>query len=316
MGAYLVSRALQMIPVLWLISTIVFVVFRMVPGDPAMLRLGPEASPESLAALQKLMGVDKPIPEQYFHWFVGMLQGDLGRSFISQEPVTSLILQKLPASIELAFLGLLIGTLIGVPVGILSAVKQDSWLDNVARIFSLFGFCMPRYWLAILLVALFSMRLNLLPVAGYVPFTEDPIANLKYALLPALTLGLPIAAVEMRFLRSSMLDTIRADYIRTARAKGLRERAVVARHALRNALIPFISIVGLEAGALLGGSVIIEQIFSWPGIGWLMIQSITNRDYPVVQGAVLLSALVFVFINLCVDIAYSIVDPRIRLGAK
>jgi peptide/nickel transport system permease protein len=316
MGAYLISRFLQMIPVLWLISTIVFIVFRLVPGDPAMLRLGPEASPESLAALRKLMGIDKSMPQQYLNWFVNMLQGDLGRSFTSQEPVTKLVLQKLPASAELAILGLLIGTLIGVPVGILSAVKQDSWLDNVARVGSLFGFCMPRYWLAILLVSAFSIKLNILPVAGYVPFTEDPLNNLKYALLPALTMGMPIAAVQMRFLRSSMLDTIRADYVRTARAKGLRERIVIMRHALRNALIPFISILGLEAGALLGGSVIIEQIFSWPGIGWLMINSITSRDYPVVQGAVLLSAFVFVVINLLVDVAYSIVDPRIRLGSK
>lgn len=316
MGAYLISRILQMIPVLWLISTIVFVVFRLVPGDPAMLRLGPEASPESLAALRKLMGIDKSMPQQYLNWFVNMAQGDLGRSFTSQEPVTKLVLQKLPASAELAILGLLIGTLIGVPVGILSAVKQDSWLDNVARVGSLFGFCMPRYWLAILLVSAFSIKLNVLPVAGYVPFTEDPLNNLKYAILPALTMGMPIAAVQMRFLRSSMLDTIRADYVRTARAKGLRERIVIMRHALRNALIPFISILGLEAGALLGGSVIIEQIFSWPGIGWLMINSITSRDYPVVQGAVLLSAFVFVVINLLVDVAYSIVDPRIRLGSK
>jgi peptide/nickel transport system permease protein len=226
------------------------------------------------------------------------------------------VLAKVPASVELALLGLAIGTLVGVPVGILSAIKQDSWLDNLARTLSLFGFCMPRYWLAILLIALFSIELKWTPVAGYAAFGEDPRANLGYALLPALTMGLPLAAVEMRFLRSSMLDVVRQDYVRTARSKGLAERVIIFRHALRNALIPFLSVLGLEAGFLLGGSVIVEQIFSWPGIGWLMIQSISQRDYPIVQGAVLLSAFVFVTINVLVDLAYAMLDPRIRLGAS
>ena len=315
MGKYLIGRVLQLIPVMWLIGTIVFVVFRLVPGDPAMLRLGPEASPESLAALRKQMGVDRPLYVQYGSWMLGLLRGDLDRSFVSGDPVWSLVLAKVPASVELAILGLLIGTLIGVPIGVLSAVRQDSWLDNLARTASLFGFCLPRYWLAILLIAIFSIELRAMPVAGYVAFGEDPLGNLRYALLPALTMGLPIAAVEMRFLRSSMLDVVRQDYVRTARSKGLSERLVIYRHALRNAMIPFLSILGLEAGFLLGGSVIVEQIFSWPGIGWLMIQSITQRDYPIVQGAVLLSAFVFVTINLLVDVGYAVLDPRIRLGS-
>jgi peptide/nickel transport system permease protein len=315
MGRYLVGRVLQLVPVLWLIGTIVFVVFRLVPGDPAMLRLGPEASPESLAALRRQMGVDGPIYVQYAAWLLGMLRGDLGKSFISGDPVWSLVLAKVPASVELALLGLLIGTVVGMPVGVLSAIRQDSWLDNAARTASLFGFCMPRYWLAILLIALFSIELKLTPVAGYAAFGDDPRANLTYALLPALTMGLPIAAVQMRFLRSSMLEVVRQDYVRTARSKGLPERVIIFRHALRNALIPFLSILGLEAGFLLGGSVIVEQIFSWPGIGWLMINSISQRDYPVVQGAVLLSAFVFVFINLLVDVGYAALDPRIRLGS-
>ena len=315
MGRYLIGRALQLVPVLWLIGTIVFVVFRLVPGDPAMLRLGPEASPESLAALRRQMGVDGPISAQYAAWLLGMLRGDLGRSFISGDPVWSLVLAKVPASVELAVLGLLIGTVVGVPVGVLSALRQDSWLDNAARTLSLFGFCMPRYWLAILLITLFSIELKLTPVAGYAALGDDPGANLAYALLPALTMGLPIAAVQMRFLRSSMLEVVRQDYVRTARAKGLAERIVIFRHALRTALIPFLSVLGLEAGFLLGGSVIVEQIFSWPGIGWLMINSISQRDYPVVQGAVLLSAFVFVFINLLVDVGYAALDPRIRLGS-
>lgn len=314
MGGYLGRRLIQLIPVMWLVGTIVFVIFRLIPGDPAELRLGPEATEESLAALQRLMGIDKPLHEQYYTWILGLFQGDLGRSFLSEEPVLPLVLAKVPATAELAFLALLIGTLVGIPVGILSAVRQDSWVDNVARTVSLFGFSTPRYWLAIILVAVFSLKLDLLPVAGYVAFSEDPIANLKFACLPAFTMGLPIAAVQVRFLRSSMLETIRQEYVLTARSKGITERVVILRHALRNALIPFISIVGLEVGALLGGSVIVEQIFSWPGIGWLVIQSITSRDYPVVQGAVLLSALIFVTINFLVDVLYAVIDPRIRLG--
>jgi peptide/nickel transport system permease protein len=260
------------------------------------------------------MGVDRPLHLQYVSWLFDLVRGDLGKSFVSGDPAAALVLAKLPASAELALLGLLIGTAIGVPVGVLSAVKRDSWLDNLARTLSMFGFCMPRYWLAILLIAVFSVELKFMPVAGYAALGDDPIGNLRYALLPALTMGLPIAAVEVRFLRSSMLEIIGQDYVRTARSKGLAERTVIIQHALRNALIPFLSIVGLEAGFLLGGSVIVEQIFSWPGIGWLMINSITQRDYAVVQAAVLLSAFFFVMINLLVDVGYAALDPRIRLG--
>jgi peptide/nickel transport system permease protein len=300
---------------MWLIGTIVFVVFRLIPGDPAMLILGPESSQQSLDALHRQLGTDRPIQVQYVTWIVGALHGDLGSSYLSKDPVTAIVLAKVPATAELALLGLLIGTIIGVPAGIVAAIRQDSWADNLARTASLFGFCMPRYWLAILLIALFAIKIPLFPVAGYIDFNADPIGNLSYAFLPALTMGLPIAAVEMRFLRSGMLDVIRLDYVRTARSKGLSERTVIFRHALRNALIPFLSILGLEVGWLLGGSVIVEQIFRWPGIGWLMIQSITGRDYPVVQGAVFLAAFVFVTANLLVDVSYALLDPRIRLEA-
>lgn len=313
MGGYLGRRLIQLIPVMWLVGTIVFIIFRLVPGDPAELRLGPEATEESLAALRKLMGIDRPMHEQYYLWVLGMFKGDLGHSFLSQEPVLHLVLEKVPATAQLAIFAMLLGTMVGIPVGIVSAVKQNTWMDNIARTLSLFGFSTPHYWLAIILVGVFALNLKMLPVAGYTPFFEDPVANLKFACLPAFTLGMPIAAVQVRFLRSSMLETIRQDYVLTARSKGLGERIVILRHALRNALIPFISIMGLEAGSLLGGSVIVEQIFIWPGVGWLVIQSITARDYPVVQGAVLLSALVFVTINFLVDLLYSVVDPRIRL---
>jgi peptide/nickel transport system permease protein len=215
-------------------------------------------------------------------------------------------------TLELALLAMVIGCAIGIPAGVISALKRDSWVDIFTRVISMFGFSVPNYWLAILLVIIFSLKLDWLPPAGYVSPREDLGNHLRYVILPALTMGFPIAAEQMRFLRASMLDVIHQDYIRTARAKGLNGRAVVIRHALKNALIPFLTVSGLQIGFLLGGSVIVEQIFSWPGIGWLTFQSITFRDYSVVQGAVLIGALGFLIMNLLVDIGYMVLDPRIR----
>ena len=315
MGRYLIGRALQLVPVLWLIGTIVFIVFRLVPGDPAMLRLGPEASPESLAALRRQMGVEGPIYVQYAAWLLGMLRGDLGKSFISGDPVWSLVLAKVPASVELALLGLLIGTVVGVPVGVLSAIKQDSWLDNAARTASLFGFCMPRYWLAILLIALFSIELKLTPVAGYAAFGDDPRANLTYALLPALTMGLPIAAIQMRFLRSSLLEVVGQDYVRTARAKGLTERRVLLRHTLRGSMITYVSLFGLDFAALVAaGALLTEVVFAIHGVGLLFYQSLNNLDLPTIMAIVVYGAFFIVLASALVDIAYAWLDPRIRLA--
>jgi peptide/nickel transport system permease protein len=312
MTAYLIRRILQMIPVVLLAAAIVFTVFRLIPGNPIQVMLGPNPRPEAVAALRQQFGFDKPIPVQFVRWLGQAIQGNLGKSFINEQSVVSLTIEKLPATLELAVLGMFLGTLVGVPAGLLTALKQDTWLDLVGRVLSLAGFCTPQYWLAILLVILFSLTLGWLPPGGYVPLSENLSQNLRRVLLPAITLALPIAAEQMRFLRSSMLEVIRQDYIRTAHAKVLGYRVVVARHALKNALIPFLTIVGLQLGFSLGGSVIVEQIFAWPGIGWLTIQSITVRDYAVVQGVVMFSAIVFLLANLLVDVLYTLLDPRIK----
>jgi peptide/nickel transport system permease protein len=276
------------------------------------LILGANPDPDSLAALRHKFGLDQPLPVQFVKWLGDAVQGDLGSSRINDQSVVSLLLEKFPLTLELAALAMFIGCVIGIPAGIVSALKRDTWVDLVARVVSLFGFSVPNYWLAILLVIVFSLKLDWLPPAGYVSPSEDLRGHLRYVVLPALTMGLPIAAEQMRFLRASMLDVIHQDYIRTARAKGLGARSIVTRHALKNALIPFLTITGLQIGFLLGGSVVVEQIFSWPGLGWLTYQSISFRDYSVVQGAVLIGAICFLIANLLVDIGYMVLDPRIR----
>jgi peptide/nickel transport system permease protein len=222
------------------------------------------------------------------------------------------VLEKLPASLQLMTLSMLLALAISLPVGILAALKRGTWVDQVTRVFALTGFCMPRYWLAVLLILFLAVQARWFPPAGYVGLQEDPLQSLHHAALPVLAIGLSLAAVQMRFLRSSLLEVISRDYIRTANAKGLRQRAVVLGHALKNSLIPFVTVVGLELGNLLGAQVVVEQIFAWPGLGWLMIQSIGQRDYAVVQGVVLVSATGVVVINLLVDVAYAYLDPRIR----
>jgi peptide/nickel transport system permease protein len=311
-SGYVARRVGQLVPVLLIVSAVVFFVFRIIPGDMAVMRLGQNADPESITAMRKLLGLDRPLYVQYVEWLGNAARGDLGTSYINEQSVTSLVLQTFPATLELAVLGMLLALVLSVPVGILAALRRGTWLDHIARVVALIGFCMPRYWLAVLLISLLAVQVGWLPPAGYADLSTDPAENLRHAALPVLSLGLTIAAVQMRFLRSSLLDVLGQDYVRTARAKGLPPRTVSLRHALKNALIPFVTVVGLEMGSLLGGLVVVEQIFSWPGIGWLMINSITQRDYAVVQGSVLLIAAGVVVINLVVDVLYGYLDPRIR----
>jgi peptide/nickel transport system permease protein len=311
-SSYIARRVGQLVPVLLIVSAVVFFVFRIIPGDMAIMRLGQNADPASITAMRKLLGLDRPLYVQYVEWLGNAAHGDLGTSYINEQSVTSLVLQTFPATLELAILGMLLGLLLSVPMGLLAALRRGTWLDHVARVLALVGFCMPRYWLAVLLISLLAVQVGWLPPAGYADLSADPGDNLRHAALPVLSLGLTIAAVQMRFLRSSLLDVLSQDYVRTARAKGLSPGTVALRHALKNALIPFVTIVGLEMGSLLGGLVVVEQIFSWPGIGWLMINSITQRDYAVVQGSVLFIAAGVVVINLVVDVLYGYLDPRIR----
>jgi peptide/nickel transport system permease protein len=297
---------------LLLVSAIVFFVFHIIPGDMAVARLGEGADPQTIAVMRHAMGLDRPLWQQYLDWLFAALRGDLGNSYLNDQSVTSLILQTLPATLELAVLGMVLALLLSLPLGIISAYRNGTWIDHLARLLALAGFCIPRYWLAVLLILAFALNFKWFPVSGYADMTSDPLSNLQHAALPVIALGVTIAAVQTRFLRSSLLDVIGQDYVRTARAKGLAAQVVLLRHALKNALIPFVTVVGLELGALLGGLVVVEQIFAWPGIGWLMIQSINSRDYATVQGIVLVIAAGVVLINLCVDVLYARLDPRIR----
>ncbi|MEA2513905.1 MAG: peptide/nickel transport system permease protein [Thermomicrobiales bacterium] len=299
-------------PVLLVSSTLVFFIFQVIPGDEATARLGMNSDPQAAENLRRQLGLDRPLFVQYLDWLGKAVRGDLGKSYVNEQSVTSLVLEKFPATLQIAFMGVFLSLLISVPVGTIAALRRGTWIDQVARMIAMVGYCVPRYWLGVLLILAFAVRIQWLPPAGYVPFTEDPVMNLRYAALPVIALAATLAAVQMRFLRSSLLDVVAQDYVRTAYAKGLTHRVVVVRHALSNALIPFITVVGLQFAELLGGLVVVEQIFAWPGVGWLMVQSITQRDVAVVQGAVLLVAVGFVLINLLVDIAYAYLDPRIH----
>ena len=312
MTSFILRRVVQLIPVLVFISAVVFFVFRIIPGDAVAVAMGEGADWESAESLRRQLGLDRPLVVQYLDWLGSALRGDLGFSLINRQSVLSLVLEKLPATLQLMALSMLLALAISLPVGILAALKRGTWVDQVTRVFALTGFCMPRYWLAVLLILFLAVQARWFPPAGYVGLQEDPLQSLHHAALPVLAIGLSLAAVQMRFLRSSLLEVISRDYIRTANAKGLRQRAVVLGHALKNSLIPFVTVVGLELGNLLGAQVVVEQIFAWPGLGWLMIQSIGQRDYAVVQGVVLVTATGVVVINLLVDVAYAYLDPRIR----
>lgn len=276
------------------------------------MRLGMDPSPEALAALTQEMGLDKPLIIQYINWMGNLLKGDLGKSMFDNTPVIQLLADKLPNTFELAFFGALLAIIIAVPFGVLATLKKNSWVDRAGRVFSLFGFSIPAYWLAILLMLLFAYQVRWLPAGGYVSFGESPVGHIKSLILPAFTIGIINSAQIFRFLRSGMLEVINQDYIRTARAKGVSEWFVIGKHVARNALPNLITIIALNFSLLLSGMVITEQIFAWPGVGWLMIQSILSRDYDVVQGAVLISAVIIVLINLLADLINAILDPRIK----
>ena len=258
------------------------------------------------------LGLDQPLYVQYFTWISGVLQGDFGFSYLNKMPVSTILMQRLPASIELAVVSLFLAILVAIPGGIVTALKRGTVIDHVVTAIVTAGIAFPGFWLGILVVLLFAVRLNWLPSNGYVEFTRDPIGNLRFLILPALTMTIILAAPIMRFLRSSMLDVMGEDYILVARAKGLKERTVIYLHALKNALIPTITVIGMQFGTMIGGMVMIEWVFAWRGVGWLIVTSILKRDYMVVMGGVLVVATIFVLVNLVVDILYGVLDPRIR----
>jgi peptide/nickel transport system permease protein len=309
---FLLKRLLTLFPTLILVSMLIFGLQQLLPGDPAKILAGEEQDPTVVAYLREKLNLDKPLPVRYAYWVGGVLKGDLGESIRSQEPVTRLILQKLPVTLELALMAFTIALLIGIPAGIVSAVGRDTAWDYCANLFALWGLSTPNFWLGILLILLFSVELGWLPASGYVSPFEDLRANLSAMILPAFVLGNAIAAILMRHTRSAMLQVLSADYVRTARAKGLNERTVVLKHALRNALTPIITLGALELGTLLSGAVLTEQVFTIPGFGKLIVDSVFNRDYAVVQGVVLVTATAYMGLNLLADLAYFLVNPRLR----
>jgi len=312
MAEYLIKRLATLLPTLLFVSMLIFGLQQLLPGDPAKILAGEEQDPAVIAHLREKLRLDDPLPLRYAHWVGGVLHGDLGESVRTQQPVLELVLQKLPVTVELALLAFAIALLIGIPAGVVSAVGRGTVWDSLANVFALWGLSTPNFWLGILLILLFSVQLGWLPASGYVSPFEDLGANLAAMIMPAFVLGNAIAAVLMRHTRSAMLQVLQADYVRTARAKGLGETAVVLRHALRNALVPIITLGALELGTLLSGAVLTEQVFTIPGFGKLIVDAVFNRDYAVVQGVVLVTATTYIVLNLLADLAYFAVNPRLR----
>ena len=311
---FLTKRAAISIATLFVISLIVFTGVRLIPGDPARVMAGTDADSAGLEEIREKYGLKDPIVLQYLRWIGLALRGDLGESIRTREPVVKTVARKLPITIELAWLSVLIAVGIAIPAGVFSATRRNTIWDLLANGVSLCGLSIPSFWLGIMLILLLSVRLGWLPASGFVPLWEDPIGNVTRMIMPAFVLGTGLAAVLMRQTRNSMIEVLSADYIRTARSKGLAGRAVVFRHAIRNGLIPVVTILGLQMGALMSGAVVTEQIFVVPGFGRLIVEAVFTRDYPLVQGVVLITASAYVFINLLVDVSYSILDPRIRVG--
>jgi peptide/nickel transport system permease protein len=308
---YLVRRLLLMVPVAFLVSVVVFSLIHLIPGDPVRLMLGEEQNPQAEAALRHQLGLDQPLPLQYVHWIGSALQGDLGRSVRTGQPVVQAIGDRLPATLELGAMALLWSIAVSIPLGTLAALRRGRLLDWLASGFTVAGVSVPHFVTGLLLIFIVSVSWRLLPAGGFVPLGNDPPANLQRLLLPALALGTTSAAINMRFTRSSMIEVLRQDYIRTARAKGADWLRVVRAHALKNALIPVVTVIGIQVGDIIQGALVTETIFSWPGVGKLAIDSIYGRDYTIVQGIVLMAAVVYMVVNLLVDVAYAWLDPRI-----
>ena len=308
----ILGRLLSLLPVLFGLCVLSFTLLAMVPGDPVTAMLGLEADPGAIAALRAKYALDDPLPLRFLAWFGQVLQGDLGRSVQTGRPVLGTVATALVPTLQLGAAATVVSLLIAIPAGIVAAARRNGPADLVASIIALCGLSLPSFWLGLLLILLFSIFLPLLPSSGYAPFLQDPGAAFAHLVLPALTLGAAMAASTMRMTRAAMIGVLGADYVRSARAKGLSPRRVVWRHALRNALLPVVTLVGLQIGQLLGGVVITESVFSWPGIGKLTVDAIFARDFPVVQGSILVTATLFVLINLATDLLYAVLDPRLR----
>ena len=315
MTQYILRRIVLMVPVAFLVTVIAFGLLRLSPGDPVIAFAGEERDPETLAQVRRSLSLDQPLPVQYVAWLSHAVRGDLGRSIRTRQPVGEAIVERLPATLELGAAALLLSGTVALVVGTISALKRNSPIDLVATGFTLGGVSLPTFFLGLVLILIFALVVRLFPPGGYVPFPQDPLGNLQRLLLPAVTLATASMAESLRQVRSSLLDVFEQDYIRTARAKGVPESGVVARHALKNALIPVVTLFGIRVGEIIAGAIVTETIFFWPGVGRLVVDSIAGRDYPVVQAVVLVSALSFMVTTLLIDILYAWLDPRISYEA-
>ena len=315
MIAYVLRRLMQLLPVLLIASTGIWAMIYAVPGSPVAAMVGENATPEQIQAVTIRLGLDRPVHLQYWSWLTNAVTGDFGLSIQNREPVIDLIAQRVPATIQLGLAATVVGLLLGIPVAVISALKPGSFIDRVLSGWSALALGVPTFWLGILLILLFAVQLRWLPSAStYVSVWENPWQALRNIFLPALTLGVYVSGIFARFLRASLLGELKADYVRTARSKGLPERDVIGRHVMRNALLPFVTIVGLMMATFIGGTVVTEAVFTYPGLGRLLIQAISTRDYPLIQGCILFILVVFVLINLAVDVLYAYIDPRIDYG--
>jgi peptide/nickel transport system permease protein len=305
-------RAVALAPMLLALSAASFALVHVIPGDPALVMMGGEGTTQAVEELRRQLGLDRPLHVRYLEWLGQIVRGDLGQSLYNRTRVSEELLWRMPTTLVLVTLALLLAIGIGVPAGLLSAAFRNSWIDHAARLLTLVSLSLPSFWLGLMLIILFSLWLDLLPIVGYEPITRGFWKAIPYLILPSLSLGAYLAALLTRLTRSSMLEVLNQDYVRTARAKGLRDRVVLMRHALRNALIPIVTVIGINVGILLGGSAVIETVFVLPGVGQLVVRSLYNRDLPVIQGLILYVAVVYVLINLVVDVLYTYLDPRLR----
>lgn len=312
MTRYILRRSVALLPVLLIVATVGFVLIHLAPGDPAAVMLGPDATPQEVEALRHILGLDQPLILQLARWYARVLQGDLGYSIFLHRPVIQAITERLEPTVLLTTMSLAVGVAMGVPAGIIAAVRRNSWVDQATMGLALCGLTVPSFWLGLNLILVFSLYLGLFPVAGYTPFKESVPAALRSLVLPALTLGFTGSALIARMTRSSMLEVLSEDYIRTARSKGSPERKVIYRHALRNAMIPTLTVIGLTIGGLLAGAVVTETVFALPGVGRLVISSVLRRDYPVIQGVLMFIGSMYVLVNLLIDILYVSLNPRIK----
>jgi peptide/nickel transport system permease protein len=310
---HILHRLIALVPMLLGLSIASFALVHVVPGDPALVMLGGEGTPQQVAELRQQLGLDRPLPVRYWEWLTRVLRGDLGESLYNRTRVMDELTWRLPTTLTLVLMSLILSIGIGVPAGLVSAVYRNTWVDHAARLLTLVSLSLPSFWLGLMLIILFSLKLNLLPIVGYKSVVTDFWFGIQFLILPSCALGTYLAALLARLVRSSVLEVLGQDYIRTARAKGLREQVVLFRHALRNALIPTVTVIGINVGILLGGSAVIETLFVIPGVGQFVVTSLYNRDLPVIQGLILYISILYILINLAVDILYTYLDPRLRL---